>query len=104
MNRRDLFIAAAGAAAGAAAACVPVTVIHQDGYLATPKNTPPSEVYDGTGSRVKDVLWVHTGTGEAEVYVRDAHGKKQINAAGTDIVKRKVILPLPITLRAQGNA
>lgn len=73
------------------------------GYIATPKNTPPCQVFDANGKEWRYMLWVHTGTGEGCQYVLDANGQKQLTADMRSILTQDVSLPSPLRLVPTGN-
>jgi hypothetical protein len=54
------------------------------------------KVYDANGLEWKFLRWVDTETGEAEQYVLDENGQKQLDASMKGVLTQIVQIPKPI--------
>jgi hypothetical protein len=54
------------------------------------------KVYDANGLEWKQLRWVDTETGEAEQYILDANGAKQLDASMKEVLTQIVTIPKPI--------
>ena len=93
MNRRNLLTALM-----AAPLALLGTRRATTGYLATIHNTPRCRVYDRNGRQWERIISVHTGTGEAEQYIKRPDGQCQLTPDMKAIARQRVTIPTPVIL------